>query len=272
MKPAIAQAAWERRLERARVLRQPHDASVEILKFYERVLVFQGEIYREVAASRNGDSPLDWIAATPARRPELLARFKEFLALIRRVGPQATMDVAATLQGRSPQEWRACLEDAWVRGVQQHGEGEAEALLVRTFLQPYAEWESRALANDNTTDRRLCPACGRKPGLTVLRQQGDGGKRSLVCSFCLTEWEFRRILCAGCGEEDHRKLPVYVADSAFDYIRLECCDACNQYLKAIDLTRNGLAEPVVDEIAAVALDLWAQEKGYTKIAANLMGL
>ena len=24
---------------------------------------------------------------------------------------------------------------------------------------------------------------------------GDGGKRSLICSLCATEWDFRRIVC-----------------------------------------------------------------------------
>ena len=58
----------------------------------------------------------------------------------------------------------------------------------------------------------LCPFCNRKPAAGVLRQQGDGGRRSLLCGFCLTEWEFRRVICPGCGQEDHAKLPVYTAD------------------------------------------------------------
>lgn len=254
------------------MLQQQHEASAEILNFYEQILVFQGKIHRELAAARNGDVPLNWISASPARRTELPERFQEFLSLIRRVGPPVTIEIADALASQNPMQWRASLEDGWERSVHPHGDGEGEVLLVRTFLQPYAEWESQRIAHKGSSDSRICPVCGRKPGLTLLRQQGDGGKRSLVCSFCLTEWEFRRILCASCGEEDHRKLPVYITDSAFDYIRLECCDSCNQYLKAIDLTKNGLAEPVVDEIAAVALDLWARERGYSKIAANLMGL
>ena len=43
-------------------------------------------------------------------------------------------------------------------------------------------------------------------------------------------------------------------------------------LKSIDLTKNGLAVPEVDEIAAVALDAWAAEQGYTKLCPNLFGL
>ena len=117
----------------------------------------------------------------------------------------------------------------------------------------------------------LCPFCSRKPLLAVLRPQGDGGRRSLVCGFCLTEWEFRRIVCPGCGQEDHAKLPVYTAES-FPYIRVECCDTCQTYIKSIDMTKNGLAEPLVDELASVPLSLWAEERGYSKLYPNLLGM
>jgi len=32
-----------------------------------------------------------------------------------------------------------------------------------------------------------CPFCGRKAGFGVLRPQGDGASRFLMCSFCLAE-------------------------------------------------------------------------------------
>ncbi len=51
-----------------------------------------------------------------------------------------------------------------------------------------------------------------------------------------------------------------------------CCDTCKQYLKTIDLTKNGLADTVVDEIAAAPLDLWAREQGYSKLELNLVGM
>ena len=90
-----------------------------------------------------------------------------------------------------------------------------------------------------------------------------------MCSFCSGEWEFRRIVCAGCGEEQEGKLPVYIADE-FNHVRVECCDSCRTYLKTVDLTKNGLGDPMVDEIAALPLDLWAQQQGYTKLQTNLM--
>ena len=111
----------------------------------------------------------------------------------------------------------------------------------------------------------LCPFCKRKPGLGVLRPLGDGGQRSLVCSFCLAEWEFRRIVCPGCGEENHAKLPVYTAEE-LKHVRVEACDSCRTYIKTVDMTKSGLAEPIVDEMASIPLDLWAAEAGIHEAA------
>jgi FdhE protein len=113
-----------------------------------------------------------------------------------------------------------------------------------------------------------CPFCFEKPLVAVLRPEGDGGRRTLLCGRCFTEWEFRRLLCPNCGEEDREKLPVYTAPE-FPHIRVDACDTCRNYIKAVDLTRDGNAIPEVDEIAALPLDLWATEHGYQKIAPNL---
>jgi formate dehydrogenase maturation protein FdhE len=42
-------------------------------------------------------------------------------------------------------------------------------------------------------------------------------------------------------------------------------------LKSVDLTVEGLAVPVVDEIATAPLDLWALDRGYKKLQQNVMG-
>jgi FdhE protein len=64
---------------------------------------------------------------------------------------------------------------------------------------------------------------------------------------------------------------VYTAEE-LQHVRVEACDSCRCYIKTVDMTKSGLAEPVVDEIAALPLDLWAQKQGYTKLQANLLQL
>ena len=145
-----------------------------------------------------------------------------------------------------------------------------EEFVRHLVRQPYAEREAARSSFSRTTVQPLCPYCGEKPVAAVLRPEGDGGKRFLLCSLCSTEWEFRRLLCPECGEEDKEKLPVYTAEE-FPHVRVEACDTCRVYMKAIDLTKNGLAVPEVDELASIALDLWAREKGYTKLQMNALG-
>ena len=54
-------------------------------------------------------------------------------------------------------------------------------------------------------------------------------------------------------------------------LRIEACDHCHRYLKTIDLTKDGLAVPLVDDIASVSLDLWAHDRGYVRLRTNLLG-
>ncbi len=65
-------------------------------------------------------------------------------------------------------------------------------------------------------------------------------------------------------------MPVYVAEQ-FPQIRVEACDTCRHFLRTIDLTKDGNAIPVVDDLAAISLTLWAEERGYERIEPNLLG-
>jgi formate dehydrogenase accessory protein FdhE len=141
-----------------------------------------------------------------------------------------------------------------------------EQIFQRILKQPFAEQHRKPAEGTG----RLCPSCGSKPVVGVLRGEGDGAKRGLICSFCALEWAYRRLICANCGEEDKEKLPVYTA-AQIDHVRVEACDTCRFYLKSVDLTKDGFAIPVVDEIATVALNLWAEEHDYSKIETNVLG-
>jgi FdhE protein len=150
-------------------------------------------------------------------------------------------------------------------------EAESNHFFARVLLQPQAERLAATLQTQSAdSSASVCPVCGARPQVAVLRPEGDGGKRFLVCSFCSTEWEFRRILCPMCGEQDHKKLPRYSVED-MPSVRVEACDTCKYYLKSVDMTVDGLAVPLVDEVATAALDVWAMERGFNKISPNLMG-
>jgi formate dehydrogenase accessory protein FdhE len=145
--------------------------------------------------------------------------------------------------------------------------GDAEQFFWRVVMQPYAEHSRKP----GEAGGSKCPSCNSKPVVGVLRGEGDGAKRALICSLCALEWPYRRLICANCGEEDKEKLPVYSA-AQIDHVRIDACETCRCYLKSVDLTKDGFAVPQVDEIATVALNLWADEQGYAKIETNLLGM
>jgi len=157
------------------------------------------------------------------------------------------------------------LKDAALHLTEQHP---LYGFFERVLEQPRFEQQARQSPVDTRSVQPDCPFCFEKPLVAILRPEGDGGRRTLLCGRCFTEWEFRRLLCPNCGEEDRDKLPVYTAPE-FPHIRVEACDTCRCYIKAVDLTRDGNAVPEVDEIAALPLDLWAIEQGYQKLAPNL---
>ena len=106
--------------------------------------------------------------------------------------------------------------------------------------------------------------------MAALREEGQGARRSLVCSLCFTEWDYLRIQCPACEENRFDALPVYTADAPA-HARIDACDTCRTYIKTIDLTTDGLAVPTVDDLASLPLDLWARERGYQRLYPNLFG-
>ena len=260
---------WQRRIQRAQELAEQHPFAAEILGFYIHVARFQEDLHRQLSvafARQLSSAPNRELG--PAELSVLSARFESFLSLAGEHGPKPLAELTRELRAHGQTFWSELLCSEW----NAHSRSDAQGFLALAFLQPYAELlRSRAALRLDQYTYALCPFCNRRAGFGVLRQMGDGAARSLVCSFCLTEWTFRRIVCPGCGEENNHKLPVFTA-SDFDYIRVECCDACKTYIKTIDLTRNGHAEPVVDELAASPLDLWACGHGYAKLQGNLLGV
>jgi FdhE protein len=261
---SVPQSPWEQRIARAEVLTRQYPFASEILAFYLQVARFQQELYGTMEESL---PPADPAKELP---PALAADFLAFLTLVEKQGPARLGETARHLRNLDAKPLLDILNTCWSKA--ELSPSQPLEFLARAFLQPRAvATRIRSGVRWDGYTHATCPFCGRKPGAGVLRPMGDGGQRSLFCSFCLAEWEFRRIICAGCGETDHHKLPVYRADD-FDYIRVECCDTCKQYLKTVDLTKNGLADPVVDEITAAPLDLWAREQGYSKLELNLVGM
>ena len=273
-----AQSEWQRRIARAEELGGQYTFAAEILRFYVAIARFQENFHAELSRLMEGPGAGAGAAASDSElfaRPlalELNGRFGLFLSVVEQNGPGPLRDAARELRDSGADSHFQLLTVFWNGNNPGAPPPGPNDFFARAFLQPYAAvLRSRSNKCWSGPTPYLCPFCKRKPGLGVLRPLGDGGQRSLVCSFCLAEWEFRRIVCPGCGEENHAKLPVYTAEE-LKHVRVECCESCRTYIKTVDMTKSGLAEPLVDEMASLPLDLWAQKQGYTKLQCNLLQL
>jgi formate dehydrogenase accessory protein FdhE len=241
-------------------------AAREVLRFYAAVLNLQAEIFqdaqqfklqpdRPLRSQLNLDAAADWLPRIGT--------------LAEKRGPHALAEKAREISQRRREQVRDLLTT--VASTPLYDPQQVEQFFARAVLQPCAEALARQMPPAIGYSGSACPFCDGAPQAAVLRPEGDGGKRFLLCSFCLREWEFRRVICAWCGEEDHHKLPRFGADG-LPHMTVFACDTCKHYLKAVDLTVTGLAVPLVDEVAAAPLDLWAVQQGYAKTVPNLMGM
>jgi FdhE protein len=255
----MSEMTWDLRIARANELAKTHSAAAELLGFYQSLARWQKSVYQAVSASADHDVAL------------LLPHFPALISLIKQSGSPSLKEAAAALEAASEEERLALLTGLWQHEVESGDLSAEYAFFSSALLQPFAEYLAEKTNSATEASPPICPFCGSKPQLAVLRPEGDGAKRFLLCSLCGTEWFFRRVLCPNCAEADKEKLPVFMAQE-FDYVRLDACDTCHTYIKSIDLSKNGRAVPVVDELATVSLNLWAQENNYQKIHPNLFGV
>jgi len=256
------QDVWERRIARAGEIAKTDERAGSLMTAVRELLTIQHRCYETLR--ERGERLTGAIDTDVA---ELLAPAESAFS-------SAAAIVPGTLAAQRPRD--AAEIDALLRAAWRSA---SLPFFARLVLQPYAELLARR--ERRPVDRRLehvdgraaCPFCDGLPQLSVLQRDSgaDGGGRALICATCATAWPARRVLCANCGEEDERRLGYYQT-AALPHLRVDACDSCRHYLKSVDLTRLGLAVPIVDEMAGAVLDLWAVERGYRKIEVNLIGL
>jgi len=257
---------WGRIIQRAGELAPMSEPTRELLAFYEKLLQSQKEVYEHLRGRR------DWLPSGSLTDdlPVLRDPLPTILRTVESYGPRPLAQQAEDLLKRQDGIDEMLLT-YW------HSASD-EQFFAKAILQPYARWlaESGGRPIDRTfnSQENRCPFCGGMPQVSFLQireASSESANRNLICAICLTNWSFRRVVCAYCGEERPFKLG-YFHTQEYDHVRVEACDSCKHYIKGVDLTRFGLAVPLVDEIAAAALDVWADAHGYTKIELNLVGL
>jgi formate dehydrogenase accessory protein FdhE len=256
--PVVA-PPWEARRRRANALhdRWPHAA--EMLRLYVALLDVHEPAARAALADRPApDALADYVAARVI--PAVVAATVV-------AGPRA---LAGAVRGDLGP--RAAAVAAWLAGERQPAVAE---YLARAASAPVLESLGDAGALPRPRREGGCPRCGGPPQLSYLAESGElllTAPRQLMCARCGGFWVHERLSCAGCGERSSAARSIFSDDERLPALSVEACERCRRYLIMVDGRKDPAAVPVVDELAALPLDLYARERGFTKIAPNLMGI
>jgi FdhE protein len=261
--------AYAARIQRAHDLSDQSSVS-QLLSFYAGLAFLQQNVFESLGIASTTLEPRD-SASWPLLIDRLTPLLPEFVRSLAEICPSPMRERAHTLAQADASVRNSLLTRFW-NGRQEQSDHEVlDRSVALAFLQPYAEWLAQSQTATSITQRATCPICSCEPVCAVLRDQYHGARRGLICSLCMQEWSFPRLRCPGCGEERFEALPVFTPE-AMPHVRLDACDTCKLYIKTIDLTKDGRAVPVVDELATASLDLWARDRGYSKLAPNIVGL
>jgi formate dehydrogenase formation protein len=285
----VAAGPYAERRGRTRELITRYPFSRELLDFYGALLGAQEHAFDEARSAK------------PAAR-HLVAYVAEMVVpsvadvTIAAGPPKLREAVAARVESTDSRELIA----AWIGGEEQLM---VDRYLARASVGPVLEALGPEVAASciGVRDARHCPTCGAPPQLSYFALPSEdlaAGGRFLLCARCQRSWGYARMTCPACGEDASSRLPIFNEEgtvsgergsvvrglegrlgdrgkaehtAVFPHVRIEACETCRHYLLNIDLLAEPGAIPVVDELSALPLDLYAREKGFTKVTPNLMG-
>jgi FdhE protein len=258
----VATSIYAERRERARDLGARYDFAQDPLRLYLALVDAQERAFERALADRpSADDLPDYVVrvALPGVMEAALA-----------AGPESLRE---TVLSRFHDGDLEGIVESWLRGDEQEG---TDTFLARASASPVLEAlpDLATTLRSSDTDDRHCPCCGGLPQLAMFGETGEAlltSPRKLLCSRCANQWVLSRMTCASCGETSGAKMPILSDVDLFPHLRIDACEICRGYLITVDQRKDPRAVPVVDELAALPLDLVAAERGYTKIARNLMG-
>jgi FdhE protein len=269
-------AAFEARSARAELLARGSPAIVvsaeartsaeEPLRFVAGLAHAQASVAAALEAL-HGAKPLTGRLEADAER--VLASLLDVPRFAARHAPSPLADEALTRATEDADAARKRLAVFWSGDLTS-----ADDYLSRAMLRPYVEvLRALGVAPDREHRQGHCPFCGGSPVVGCRRggSEGEGALRFLVCALCGLEWPISRILCPSCFENDPHKLPSFTSEM-HPIVRIEACETCRRYVKSLDLSQDARPIPEVDDLASLALDLWAIEQGFTRLEPGLAGV
>ncbi len=138
------------------------------------------------------------------------------------------------------------------------------AAIAQNAIKPaLREWcrQLTPMVKGITWNKSTCFMCGAVATLAEL--QGNDQVKHLRCGQCGADWQFPRLQCMYCGNEDHRTLKCLYSESHLETMRVEVCDKCHGYLKVITSFAPTSPEMLtVMDLSTLQLDSIAKTHGY----------
>ena len=259
----LVMEGWARRRRRARQLLDRHGFAAQLLRLYGALL----DVQERAFLATLDDAP------SPSVLPAYVAGqvMKDILAATVVAGPPA---LAEAVQERLASGDATAFVAAWLAGEPQPP---VEQYLARAASAPVLEALGPAAAEAcaHRGGDAGCPRCGGLPQVSYFSESPEAlvtSPRMLQCCRCAESWVHPRMTCVACGEQTTAKLPIFADAERFAHLRADGCESCRRYLIAVDGRKDPAVVPMVDELVALPLDLDARERGFAKIAPNLMGI
>ena len=286
---AVSAGPYADRRRRTKELLAQYPFSGELLDFYSALLGIQERAFDEARSAKPAAGDLVAYVA------EMVVPSVEDVSIA--AGPPKLREAVALRVDRTdPRE----LVAGWIGSEEQVL---VDRYLARASVGPVLEALGSEVAASciGERDARHCPTCGGPPQLSYFALPSEdlaAGGRFLLCARCQSSWGYARMTCPACGEDSSSRLAIFNEEgtvsgergsvvrglegrlgdrgtaehtAVFPHVRVEACETCLRYLLSIDLLADPAAVPLVDEMSALPLDLYAREKGFTKITPNLMG-
>ena len=109
-------------------------------------------------------------------------------------------------------------------------------------------------------EKGYCPICGGSPMLARIEEGIP--RRWLYCSRCAHAWQFSRVICPACGNDDQKTMTYYFVEDATQESTF-ACESCKHYLITVNkLTELADFDADIAGVSLVHLDVLMQEKGY----------
>ncbi len=254
----------------------------ELLEILEEILILREEyrlkvkepIFRVdetiIEKKVKGGLPLVDFASKNLNLTEAQDYFLALLTIAEKRVPDGTKEITQKLE-EGTLDFIEMVRDSFNPHVEKEGTEDSEeeevfdllGFLLEESLRPSLEILADKYEGTVTEigwTEGYCPICGREPKIGELK--GEEGKKYLFCNQCGFEWQFPRVKCPFCGNEDQKTLAYFTIENEEKY-RVDVCNECNKYVKTIDFRElKEEANLDIEDIATLHLDILANEEGY----------